>query len=252
MRTISRSLSNRNSAIDLASAVLPTPVGPRNKKEPNGLDPACRPARDTRTAFDTASTASRCPTTDCSSTSSIRRSRSRSPVPSFDSGMPVDRDTTSLIASSVTVSLTSASVSSPSAGVAATAASSAGMVEWTSSPALEKSPIRSASSRSFLACSSFTDDSLRSLNLRCSSNHLLVRACDSALASATCRSISSRRFTDAGSRSFLSASSSMRMRKICRSMFSSASGLDSCSRRRRDAASSTRSIALSGRKRSVM
>ena len=36
MRTIARSSSNRNSASALASSVLPTPVGPRNRNEPVG------------------------------------------------------------------------------------------------------------------------------------------------------------------------------------------------------------------------
>ena len=36
MRTIARSSSNRNSASALASSVLPTPVGPRNRNDPVG------------------------------------------------------------------------------------------------------------------------------------------------------------------------------------------------------------------------
>src|SRR3954454_18226975 len=36
MRTIARSSSNRKSASDFASSVLPTPVGPRNRKLPVG------------------------------------------------------------------------------------------------------------------------------------------------------------------------------------------------------------------------
>ena len=48
MRTIARSSSNRNSASALASSVLPTPVGPRNRNEPVGPvgvgDAGARPA----------------------------------------------------------------------------------------------------------------------------------------------------------------------------------------------------------------
>ena len=45
MRTIARSSSNRKSASDLASSVLPTPVGPRNRNEPVGRFGSEMPAR---------------------------------------------------------------------------------------------------------------------------------------------------------------------------------------------------------------
>ena len=57
---------------------------------------------------------------------------------------------------------------------------------------------------------------------------------------------------DAASLSFFSASCSIFSWMIARSISSSSSGFESTCMRRRDAASSTRSIALSGRKRSVM
>ena len=63
MRTIARSSSNRNSASALASSVLPTPVGPRNRNEPVGRSGSEMPARARRTASDTARTASSWPTT---------------------------------------------------------------------------------------------------------------------------------------------------------------------------------------------
>ena len=50
MRTMALSSSNRNSASALASSVLPTPVGPRNRKLPMGRSGSCRPARARRTA----------------------------------------------------------------------------------------------------------------------------------------------------------------------------------------------------------
>src|SRR5690625_4887443 len=50
MRTIARSSSKRNSASALASSVLPTPVGPRNRKEPVGRSGSEIPARARRTA----------------------------------------------------------------------------------------------------------------------------------------------------------------------------------------------------------
>ena len=48
------SLSKRNSARALASSVLPTPVGPRNRNEPIGRFGSCSPARLRRTASATA------------------------------------------------------------------------------------------------------------------------------------------------------------------------------------------------------
>jgi hypothetical protein len=54
MRTMARSSSNRKSASDLASSVLPTPVGPRNRNEPVGRSGSATPARARRTASETA------------------------------------------------------------------------------------------------------------------------------------------------------------------------------------------------------
>src|SRR3954465_6369307 len=53
-RTIARSSSKRNSASALASSVLPTPVGPRKRKEPVGRSGSATPARARRTAPATA------------------------------------------------------------------------------------------------------------------------------------------------------------------------------------------------------
>ena len=53
--------SNMNSASARASSVLPTPVGPRNRNVPIGRSGSCRPARERRSAFATASTASSWP-----------------------------------------------------------------------------------------------------------------------------------------------------------------------------------------------
>ena len=60
------SSSKRNCASARASSVLPTPVGPRNRKEPIGRFGSDRPARPRRTALATASMASSCgPTLAC-------------------------------------------------------------------------------------------------------------------------------------------------------------------------------------------
>jgi hypothetical protein len=62
----------------------------------------------------------------------------------------------------------------------------------------------------------------------------------------------SSRSREAGSLSFFSASRSILSWTMRRSSSSIASGFESTSMRNREAASSIRSIALSGRKRSVM
>ena len=61
-RVIDCSSSKRNSASALASSVLPTPLGPRKRKRPDGLArDRAGPTRPRRTARDTARTASSWP-----------------------------------------------------------------------------------------------------------------------------------------------------------------------------------------------
>ena len=76
-----------------------------------------------------------------------------------------------------------------------------------------------------------------------------VRCSDS---SASWRSSAASRSLEALSVSFFSAWRSISSWRICRSSSSSSAGIESISVRSRAAASSMRSIALSGRKRSVM
>ena len=97
-----RSSSNRACASALASSVLPTPVGPRNRKLPMGRLGLAMPARLRRMASLTLVTASSCPMTRWCSTSSRCSSFSRSPSTSFSTGMPVQRATMRAISSSVT------------------------------------------------------------------------------------------------------------------------------------------------------
>ena len=59
-RIMASSRPNNTSARALESSVLPTPVGPRNKKDPMGRLGSCKPTRPLRTAFATAVTASSC------------------------------------------------------------------------------------------------------------------------------------------------------------------------------------------------
>src|SRR6266853_1104849 len=86
-RTIAFSSSNRNSASARAVSVFPTPVGPRKMKEPVGRLGSCSPARARRTAFDTAASASGCPTTRRPSSASSLVSRSRSDSSILVTGM---------------------------------------------------------------------------------------------------------------------------------------------------------------------
>ena len=82
--------------------------------------------------------------------------------------------------------------------------------------------------------------------------HCAVSALDLSFKFASVLSISLSRSLLAASFSFASDVRSISNCKICRSSWSSSVGLESSSILMRDAASSTRSIALSGRKRSVM
>src|SRR5262249_35121243 len=106
MRMMARSSSKRNSASALASSVLPTPVGPRNRNEPDGRSGSEMPARDLRTASDTAVTPRDCPMSRLPSSISIRRSLPVSPSSSRPAGMPVQDETTSATSSGPTSSLT--------------------------------------------------------------------------------------------------------------------------------------------------
>ena len=104
MRTMAFSESNRYSASVLASSVLPTPVGPRNKKLPMGRFGSDSPARLRRMAPATTPTASSWPMTRPFSTSSRSTSFSISPCIILATGMPVQAATTEAISSSETSS----------------------------------------------------------------------------------------------------------------------------------------------------
>ena len=94
--------SNKFSAKAFANSVFPTPVGPKNKKEPSGRFGSCNPARERMTASLTASTASSCPITRLCNVSLSLISFSRSPSTNFVTGIPVKRPTTCAISFSVT------------------------------------------------------------------------------------------------------------------------------------------------------
>ena len=84
---------NRNSASDLPNSVLPTPLGPRNKKLPIGRLASRSPTLPRRTARATACTASVCPTTRWLSRSSIESSFSASASSILAIGIPVQAAT---------------------------------------------------------------------------------------------------------------------------------------------------------------
>ena len=94
-----------DSASALASSVLPTPVGPRNRKVATGLLPSRKPARDSRTASATARTASSCPTRRSCSRCSRCSSFSRSSTVNSLTGMPVRRETIWATCSALTSAL---------------------------------------------------------------------------------------------------------------------------------------------------
>ena len=155
IRTRFFSLSNSASLRALASSVLPTPVGPRNRKEPMGLSGSAMPARLLRMASLTRRTASSWPTTRWWRMSSRWRSFSRSPSMSLATGMPVQRSMIRAISSSVTLSR-SRERALPSAAICSSASRAffkAGILPYWSSAALFRSYSRWAFSSSALALS---------------------------------------------------------------------------------------------------
>ena len=102
-RTMFSSLPNMNSARALTSSVLPTPVGPRNRKAPMGRRWSLSPARARRTALEMLRMASSWPTMRLCISCSMRSSRSVSSMASRVTGMPVHMLTTSAMSSLVTL-----------------------------------------------------------------------------------------------------------------------------------------------------
>ena len=101
------SSSKRYSASALANSVLPTPVVPRNIKEPIGFLGSFNPARLRRTASATAIIASSWPTTRWCRCSSRCNNFSRSLCIILLTGMPVALATLSAISSASTSSFNS-------------------------------------------------------------------------------------------------------------------------------------------------
>ncbi len=235
-----------NSASARASSVLPTPVGPRKTNEPIGRFGSCRPVRARRSAFATASTASSCPITRWCSRSSMWMSFSVSPSRSLSTGMPVQRRRPARCRPR-------RPLPSPSTCASRRRAPRA--------PSRAPAARRSGSRRRAAGCRRAPRARPRASARRCARVIALTRssACFSSpqraasslrisCASASARSTGSRTCFD----SFFIAASSISSWRTRRSASSSSTGDESISIRSRAAASSTRSIALSGRKRSAM
>ena len=148
MRTMASRLSNKKSASALHNSVLPTPVGPINKKEPTGRLGSDNPARLRRMAFDTESTASFWPITCSCKLSSMRSSLSFSPSSIFATGIPVQRASTSAISSSVTRFLSKCCSCISAWPAISSCFSNSGIRPYCSSDIRAKSPARRATSRS--------------------------------------------------------------------------------------------------------
>ena len=101
-RIMAFSEPNMASASALLNSVLPTPVGPKNRKEPMGRLGSFKPTRPLRMALDTAVTASSWPTTrSCKIDSSFFR-RCASPSSRDFTGIRVQSAITSAISLSPT------------------------------------------------------------------------------------------------------------------------------------------------------
>ncbi|MNZ89001.1 hypothetical protein D3C78_1079040 [compost metagenome] len=214
-RTRWSSLSNKKPASALHSSVLPTPVGPRNRKEPVGRLGSDRPERERRMAFATAAIASSWPTTRWCSLSSIFSSLSFSPCIILATGMPVARLTTSAISSAPTwvrSSRCTGALPSPPASLACASLScfsSAGSLPYCSSATLLKSPWRLSSS----ICMRIWSTSLRICSepwaLAFSLFQMSSRSAYSRSRLPSSSSISDRRFCEDSSFSFFMASRSI-------------------------------------------
>ena len=106
IRTMAFSSSKRFWARDLASSVLPTPVGPKKRKEPMGLVGSLIPALERRIASVTLVTASSCPISLLWISSSRWSTLERSDSFNLVTGIPVQRLMILAISSSVTLSCT--------------------------------------------------------------------------------------------------------------------------------------------------
>ena len=251
IRTIFVSSSNRLSASALASSVLPTPVGPRNIKEPIGFVSSLMPALERIIASVTLLIPSSCPITLLWSSLSRFNVFCRSLSVSFATGIPVHRDTIRPISSSVTCSRTRES-SEPWIFCSCSSSwrLSSGSFPYWSSAARFRSYSLWAFSISLLTLS------ICSLKIRTwstsflSDSHFALAIWKSSRSWAISFWIASRRSLLRWSSSRFKAASSISSCIIFLETSSSSAGMESSSVLIRAQASSPRSMALSGRKRS--
>mmetsp|Transcript_20367 Transcript_20367/g.56750 ORF Transcript_20367/g.56750 Transcript_20367/m.56750 type:complete len:262 (-) Transcript_20367:824-1609(-) len=246
MRTIIFSSSNSSAARALASSVLPTPVGPRNRKDAPRLR-AAKPARPRSTASATALTASFWPTTRLCSSLDRCSSFSRSVCCKRTTGMPVHLDTTVAISSGPTASVSMALVWGAASRSILSRLSTSGRAPYLRSAIRARSPRCSArpmftSICSRLACSPLISSRRARSLLYCTTRGA---RCSSRAASSflTC----SKRPILIWSFSFFRAACSTCSLVRIRSIPSMTSGLESSSTRTLEHASSIRSMALSGK-----
>ena len=251
IRTILDSSSNSDSASAFASSVLPTPVGPKNRKEPIGFVGSLIPALERIMASVTFSTASSCPTTRLWRTSSRCKVLLRSLSVSFATGIPVHLDTIRAISSSVTLSCTRLR----SSFLTFSSSASSSFCNWGSLPYCSSAALF----RSYFCCASWIWRFTASISSRRLDNlstlafsfcHWALPAANLSWSSASSFCKSSRRSLLSLSVSFLRAASSISICMILRDSSSSSAGILSSSVLIMAHASSTRSMALSGRKRS--
>ena len=202
-------VSNINSANALHNSVLPTPVGPKNKNEPLGRLGSDNPARERRMALLTAFNASSCPITRCFKYDSICKSFSRSPSSIFETGMPVHLDTISAISSSVTLLRSSVIFCVSTVALCAICFSNSGIMPYCNSDIRAKSLLRLAVSTSNLACSNFSLIAALPCNADFSAFQISSKSEYSfSKVPISCSRIC-KRFLDAASFSFLSATCSI-------------------------------------------
>ena len=228
--------------------------GPEEEERADRALGSLMPARARITASATARTASSWPTTRWCSSSSRRRSFCISPSISFETGMPVHRETTSAMSSSSTSSL----ISRRPPAAARASSSSQLALERGQGPVLQLGhAVQVVGARRLLDLDLHLLDALAGAGAAARwppSRAPTARAASwpgPAGPSAPSRA-SARRSRDAASVSFFSASRSISSCRMRRVISSSSAGIESISVRSRAAASSTRSMALSGRNRSAM
>ena len=251
IRTMLFSSSNRFWASAFASSVLPTPVGPRKRNEPIGFEGSLIPALERRIASVTFSTASSWPTTLLWSSSARWSVFSRSPSVSLATGIPVHFEIILQISSSVTASWTrERSFDFTDSSSAASCFSSCGSLPYCNSAALLRSYFCCAWAICWWTCSISSRSLLKwSTDFFSLSHCAFMPANSSRRLESSCLSVS-RRSCDKWSVSFFNAASSISSCIILRLSSSISAGMESISVFTSAHASSTRSIALSGRKRS--